>query len=321
MTQKHIVLTGATGNTGRVVAEELSRRGVPFVAMTRSAKHVATLEACGIRTVFGDFDDPASLVEALKGAEKAYLVCTPDHTLVRRETAFLQAAKVAGVRHVVKCSAYMAGLDAETQNLRSHGAIERELRGSGLDYTILRPHAFMQTFTLMVWDMVQKADIVSFPGGDGAMPYVDVRDVAQVAVKALTEPGHEGKTYDLTGPEALTFHDLAAILGRVLGRPITYVPGKEGAFDLTMRLMGVTATPREHVFKIARMVREHRLDRVHSTLSDLGIEPTTYERFVRDLLAGKTGGGNSFVPPSAPVARALSAVMPVMMRLAVRLAA
>ena len=203
--KQHIVLTGATGNTGQVIAEELKQRGVPFVAMARSEKNRSKLAASGIEVVPGDFDDPPSMVRALEGAEKAYLVCTPDYMLVPRDTAFI-AAKQAGIRHIVKCSAYLAGIDAETENLCSHGIIERALINSGLDYTIIRPHGFMQTITLMSWDMLQKARVISFPGGDGSLPLVDEWDVAEVGVKALTEPGHTGKIYGVTGPESLTFY-------------------------------------------------------------------------------------------------------------------
>ena len=120
-----ILLTGATGNTGRAIAEQLTKRGVPFVAMVRSDGRRRELEALGMTTIHGDFDDPESLERALAGIEKAYLVCTPDEHLIPREGAFIRAAASAGVRLVVKCSAYLAALDGPTQNLRSHGEIER----------------------------------------------------------------------------------------------------------------------------------------------------------------------------------------------------
>lgn len=315
-----IVLTGATGNTGRLIADALLERGVAFVAMARSERRREELRARGISAVHGDFDDPPSLAPALEGAEKAYLVCTPDEHLVRRETAFVEAAREAGVRHLVKCSAYMAAVDAESQNLRSHGVIEEAIRGSGMDFTVLRPHGFMQTFTLMGWDMLQKSGVISFPAGDGGLPLVDVRDVAAVAVKALTEPGHEGRVYDLTGPAVLTFWEQARVLGRVLERPIHYLPGSDAALDLVMRLMGTTETPRDHVRVVSKMIREHRFDRVHPDLEELGISPTTYEEFLRDLVAGRTGGGNSFQPPDTLLLRAVGTVMPALMRWRIRLA-
>jgi uncharacterized protein YbjT (DUF2867 family) len=96
--KNHIVLTGATGNTGQVIAQELKRRGVPFTAMARSGKNRARLLSAGIEAVHGDFDDPASMVRALEGAEKAYLCCTPDHLLGPRETAFIRPSPSAGTQ-------------------------------------------------------------------------------------------------------------------------------------------------------------------------------------------------------------------------------
>jgi uncharacterized protein YbjT (DUF2867 family) len=314
-----VLLTGATGNTGRVIAEQLAARGVPFVAMARSDRRRHELEALGIATVHGDFDDPEHLERALAGIESAYLVCTPDEHLIAREGAFIRAAASAGVRRVVKCSAYLAAVDGPSQNLRSHGEIERMLVESGLEYTILRPHGFMQTFTLFNWNLIEKAGAVSLPAGDGGIPLVDVRDVAAVAVMALTEPGHAGKAYDLTGPEVLTMARQAEILQAVLGRPITYVPGNERGLELMSRLLGVSPVPTEHVIEVFRMWREHEFETTTPTLRELGITPTTYEEFVRDLVAGRTGGGNSFQPPNTRLAALLDYVMPLAMRLYLRL--
>lgn len=320
-TSERILLTGATGNTGQVIAEELTRRGVPFVAMARGERRRSELSARGVQVVAGDFDDPASLDRALQGVTRAYLVCTPDEGLVPRETAFIAAAKRAGVRHVVKCSAYLAGDDGPSMNLKAHGQIERTLRESGLAYTIIRPHGFMQTFTLFSWDLIQKAGVLTGPYGDGAMPLVDVRDVAAVALKALTEPGHEGKEYDVTGPQALTFDQVAEILTRVLGKRVVYLRGTDDEMEMVGKLLGVPEVPREHVQKISKLVREHGAERVHDTLAQLGITPTTYEQFIRDYVAGKTTGGNSFTPPDTLVVRVVMGLAPWIMRLRVWLGA
>ncbi len=313
--QPYIVLTGATGNTGQVIAAELKQRGVPFVAMVHSEARRAQLAVLRVPSVVGDFDDAASLECALEGAEKAYLVCTPDEKLIPRETAFIRAAQKVGVRHIVKCSAYWAATDSESPNLRAHGHIEKMLIDSGMAYTIIRPHGYMQTFTSFVWDTVQRAGVISLPGGDGKMPMVDVRDVAAVAVKALTEPGHEGKIYDVTGPEAFDYYHMAAALERALGFPVTYLPGGESSLKMVMSVMGVPPAPTEHVVKIFRMQREYKLERVHTTLQELGIQPITYEQFVHDLVAGCTGGGSSFQPPDTFKVKLFNAMMPFMMRL------
>jgi uncharacterized protein YbjT (DUF2867 family) len=314
------LLTGATGNSGRVIAEHLQRRGLPFVAMVRSPARRREVEALGMRAVMGDFDDPPSLDRALAGVESAYLVCTPDEKIIAREIAFIHAAKRVGVRYIVKCSALLASHDGPSQNLRSHAIVEQALLDSGLDYTILRPTGFMQTFTLFGWSMINKAGAISLPAGDGGMSLIDVRDLAAAAVLALTEPGHIGKIYDLTGAEVLTMYDIAATLERVLGRPVTYLPGTERSMDLLMRVLGVPPTPAEHVREVFRLQREHKLELLSPALQELGIRPTSYEEFARDLVAGRTGGGNSFEPPQTAVVKLLDTLMPLAMRayLAVR---
>ncbi len=317
MDKPNLLLTGVGGNTGRVIAEELLARNIPFRAMTHRPRHLVDFRAQGMHAVFGDFDAPNSLLEALEGVEKAYLVCTPDEKLVQRETAFIAAAKQAGVRHVVMCSAYLSGENAETQNLRSHGVIEKALKESGMTYTILRPVGFMQTFTMFLWDMVQKAHVISMPTGDGGMAFIDVRNVGQVGLKALLEPGHENKIYDLTGPESLSMHQLAEILSRVLGREIIYLPSEEKELMRVMSVLGVPKTPAEHVLKIFRMQREKRLEMVLPTLQELGIEPITYQQFAEDYVAGRTSGGNSFPVPDTLTIRIFNFIGVLLMRIRV----
>lgn len=314
-----IVVTGPTGNTGQVVAKALVERGLDVVGMVRSDANEAKLRALGVPAVRGDFSDPASLDRALEGAEKAYLVSTPDEGLVPHETAFIAAAARAGVKHVVKCSAYDARPDSPSPNLRFHAEIERALQESGLAWTVVRPHGFMQTFTLLAWDLITKAGAISFPHGDGAIPLVDVRDVGAVIVKALTEPGHEGRVYDVTGPEAITGERQAEILSRVLGKKVTYLPGSDRELAMLLSFLGAKGAPREHALVVGRMVRAHELERVHPTLEELGLTPTTYESFVRDVVSGSTGGGNSFQPPDTTLFRLMSRVMPLVFRARVRL--
>ena len=320
MNNPSLLLTGIRGNTGRVIAEELLARNIPFRAMTHSRRYLAEYQSRGMHGVFGDFDAPESLGRALEGVEKAYLVCTPDEKLVRRETAFIAAAKKAGVKHVVMCSAFMSGENAPTQNLRSHGVIEKALVESGITYTIIRPIGFMQTFTMFLWDMVEKADVISMPTGDGGMAYVDVRNVAQVGIKALLEPGHENKTYDLTGPQSLSNYDLAEILSGVLGREIICLPGNEKDLLGVMAVLGVPETPTEHVVKIFRLQREKKIEMVLPTLQELGIRPIPYREFAEDYVAGRTTGGNSFAVPDTLGIRAFNFIGVQLMRLRVALA-
>lgn len=301
-----ILLTGATGNTGGQVAALLKAAGVPFVVMARSEKARAKLAGLGYETVHGDFDRRDSLDAALsRGFTRAYVVCTPDERMIPRECNFIDAARAAGVKRVVKLSAFLAGPEAPTINLRSHGQIERRLMDSGMEWTIVRPHGFMQTFVLFSLDFVRGAGLYLHPAGDGAMPLVDVRDVAAVGVKALTEDGHHGQEYNVTGPESLTYKAQAQILARAFGRPVTYVAGGERGFVAVMKMLGVAPQSIEHASIIMRMCREHRIDQKTDTLQRLGIVPRTFAQFADDLVAGRTGGGNSFEPPDSPLVKAM----------------
>ena len=267
----------------------------------------------------GDFDDPPSLAAALAGVEVAYLVCTPDARMMSREVGFIRAARRAGVRHIVKCSAFGADLLGPSQILRAHATIEAELAQSGLSYTVVRPHGFMQTFTLLSRPMIEKAGAISLPGGDGGIPLIDLRDVAEVVIRALTEDGHDKQIYDVTGPEILSLHAQAEVLSNELGRPIHYIPGHEWQLVMMMRLLGVPPYTSEHALVVFDLQRRGLWELTTTTLHDLGIKPRTYSEFVSDLFAGRTGGGSSFEPPRSSLNTLIDAVMPPAMKLYLRM--
>lgn len=295
-----ILLTGATGNTGREIVRLLGSRGVPFRCMVRRDAAKDELERGGLTTVYGDFDQPESLEPALAGATAAYLVCTPDAGLVERESRFIEAAKAAGVGHVVKLSALLASKEAPTPNLRFHAQVEEKLVGSGVPYTLLRPNGFMQTLYFMSQAMIEAQGMMPCPAGQGSGSFVDLRDVAAAAVEVLTGSGHEGRAYDITGPEAVSFSRIAEILTGALGRPVAYVDLPEEEMAGAMAQLGVPGPAIEHVVGMFRWVREGRLAFTTGALLDLGVEATTYEQFAADLAAGKTGAATSFEPPGMP---------------------
>jgi len=288
-----ILVTGATGNTGRLVIEGLAARGVPFRAMTRSETKRQALAAKGVPAVLGDFGAPDTLRAALEGVDTAYLVCTPDERLSTSERAFIAAAKAAGAKKLVKCGAHSAGHDSGSPNLRMHAVVEDALRASGMTYTILRPHFFMQTYFWMTAPLVMQQGIMSYPAGDGPIPLIDVRDVGDIALKALLDPGFEDQAYDLTGPAALTPAHMAASLSRALGRPIPYVEAPEAALEGAMLQMGVPDAPRNHVLWCFREQRAQSFDYVSKGHDAFGITLRTYDDFAADLAAGKTGTATS----------------------------
>ena len=215
-----ILVTGATGITGSEVVRQLAATGVPVRAFVRDAGKAARLP--GVEIAVGDLDRPETLVRALDGVDRLFLLTPVDPRQVEQQGHAVDAAQRAGVHHVVKLSVLGAGLDASQSIARWHGQTEKQIEKSGMAWTHLRPHYFMQN-TLGFAPSIAARGALHAPMRDGRIGLVDTRDIAAVAACVLTQSGHEGKVYEITGPEALSFHDIAARIGEVTGRSITYV--------------------------------------------------------------------------------------------------
>jgi uncharacterized protein YbjT (DUF2867 family) len=211
-----ILITGATGMIGGEIAHQLQQRGEPIRVLVRDAtKFLWASKAVDI--TIGDFATIESLDAALNGVERLFLASfdRPDQPSLQRNV--LTAAKRQGVRHVVRMSTMAVHEKPHIPIFAWHSVSERQLEESGLAFTHLRPSWVMQNFFSFV-----AGDKIRLPSGDGRVGFVDARDIAAVAVEALTGPGHEGKAYELTGPEALSHSDVADRLSVAVGRPISY---------------------------------------------------------------------------------------------------
>ena len=218
-----ILVTGATGTNGTALVQRLASRGVPVRAMVRSKEKAEKAAApAGVEVVAADFDDSAAVERALRGVEKAFLLTPSTERAEARQRAFVNAARRAGLKHLVKLSQFAADAASPVRFLRYHAAVERAIVESGIAYTFLRPNLFMQG--LLGLRASIKSDGVFFAAaGDAKVSVVDVRDIAAAAAAALTGSGHEGRTYTLTGPEALTHAEMAAALSGAVGRSIAFV--------------------------------------------------------------------------------------------------
>ncbi|GAA5175445.1 NAD(P)H-binding protein [Niveibacterium umoris] len=220
---KPILVTGATGTTGAEVVRQLAARGVPVRALVRDPAKAGALAALpGVTLVQADLAKPETLAAALDGVERAYLVTSPDPAQVALHSAFFKAAKAAGVKHIVRHSGLGADVNSPISLGRWHGESERELEASGIAWTHLQPHLFMQFFHNHAAS-IRDQGVFYAPLADAAVSMVDVRDIAAAAVVALTEPGHEGQRYAITGPAAVSFAEAAATLSAALGKPVQYV--------------------------------------------------------------------------------------------------
>ena len=236
-----ILITGATGNIGRELTSLLARRGIPFRAMVRNPdKEKALTSLPGVDIVAGDFNDPATIASALDGIERAFLLTPSSERAETQQLRFVEQARKAGVRHLVKLSQLSADVHSPVRFLRYHAVVEQAIRDSGLDFTFLRPNLFMQGLLSFRHTIARSGQFYA-PIGKAAVSVVDVRDIAAVAAAALTEAGHAGQTYTLTGPAALTHTAMADMLSTALDRPVTFVDITPEQMRATLEQIGFPA--------------------------------------------------------------------------------
>lgn len=235
-----ILITGSTGKIGQHLIDALQAKGVAFKALARSEASAAALAAKNVVVVRGDLTDPVSFKAALAGVDTLFLLSSSADPYVQEAPA-LAISKAAGVKKIVKLSVNGASADASNPFLRGHGRVERLLEESGLAWTFLRPSFFMQNWVVYNAPGIAAGQPVYANAGEGRMGMIDTRDIADVAVVTLTEPGHEGRIYDLTGPEPLSYAQVTAKLSALLGREVAYVPVPDQAAYQAIQGMGMPA--------------------------------------------------------------------------------
>jgi uncharacterized protein YbjT (DUF2867 family) len=234
-----ILVTGATGNTGSaLLQQQLGKRAAAVRAMVRSSKDAARLPNTSAKVVLGNFDDPRSLEAALEGVTRAYLVTPSSPDAEAQQVRFAELAAAAGVGRLVKLSQFAADEASPVRFLRYHAAVERRIREIGVGFTFLRPNLYFQGLLAFQPIIAAQGHFVA-PIGDARVSAVDVRDIAAVATTALTEEGHDGKTYTITGPAAITHTEMASALSKAIGRPVAFIDVPPDAFAGALKGAGV----------------------------------------------------------------------------------
>jgi uncharacterized protein YbjT (DUF2867 family) len=228
-----VLVTGATGSTGSALLELPVSRGVGVRAMVRRERDATRMAATGVETVVADFDDEAASGKALQGVDRVYLVTPSSERAEDQQRRFVELAAATGVQQVVKLSQLGADESSPVRFLRWHAAVERRIRELGVGYTFLRPNLFFQGLFAFAGTIAAEGRFFA-PIGDARVSAVDVRDVAGVAAAALTEPGHVGQTYTITGPAAITHSDIAEALSAATGREIEFVDVAPEAFRASL---------------------------------------------------------------------------------------
>jgi uncharacterized protein YbjT (DUF2867 family) len=287
-----ILVTGATGTVGRHLVRELAAAGAPTRALVHTPDSVGALREVGVETAVAAFEDRDSLRNALSGVERLYLLSPPGAgSMVELQLHVVDAARATGVRQIVKQSSIAADEPSEASIVVAHRRVEEAIERSGIAWTHLRPNWFMQN------ELGQAATIASdgvFYAPDVTqVAMIDARDVAAVAAQVLTSDGHEGKAYVLTGPEALSYADLAAAYTRVLVREVRW---QEVSLEQARGSMAESGLPDELALGFTEILRRYRdggvTRRVSPAVRGLtGRAPRSFEDFLRDHLGAYASGG------------------------------
>jgi uncharacterized protein YbjT (DUF2867 family) len=239
------------------------------------------------RKQFGDeialvpfaFEDKRLFADALEDVEKVFLLPPLMANQVEGTNAFVDAAQSAGVQHIVKLSAI--GVETETFTAGDwHAANERHIQNSGLAFTFLRPNSFMQNF---INYFPPRDGVIYLPWGNGKASFVDARDIATVAARALTHEAHKNKIYTLTGPAALSIDEIACTLSQVAGREIKYVDVPESAARDAMLNAGIAEWQVDLLMELHAINKQSRWSTITSDVHDVtGKPPIDFREFARD---------------------------------------
>src|SRR5262245_13075714 len=291
-----ICVTGARGTLSSEIIKRLEGHKIPFRGAYFSEKAAGIARARGIEAVTIDYNLPATLRAAFQGCETVFLLGPNALNQTELELNAVDAATAAGVRHIVKQS--VMGAAEEAYSLaKIHRPVEKAIEKSGMAWTFLRPNSFMQNAVTFMAPTIRAEGVFYSASGEARISHIDVRDIAAVAVIALTTGGHKGQIYTLTGPEALTYDEMADELSKALGRDIRHVSLTAVDLKGAMLAEGMQEAIADRMLDLERYFRENRASTITDDLKRvIGREPRRFADYVRDTAA--TGVWNAEVASS-----------------------
>ena len=283
MSDAKILVTGATGNTGRAIVAALADAGVRLRALARNPETAALPASPNVEIVKGDLDHRDSLVAAMRGIRAAYLNVLPGPHALDQVDNFIAAARQAGVSHIVKLSGMNASPQSRSAIIRLHAEGDRRVAASGLTYSILQANSFFQNILAQIHGI--RADGRFYlPLGDAHQSLIDVADIAAVAAARLRDEHAESGIFNLSGPQSLTFSDVAAELGKALGRDVAYVPISSEAFRASLLDAGLPEAVATNVAELFDVFAEGSYAAVSGDVEKvLGRPPRPYAAFAAEL--------------------------------------
>ena len=280
-----ILVTGATGNIGKPLTERLVSAGHKVRVVARDVGKAAAALGAAVHVVAGDLTRPETLPPALEGVERAFFMSGAGPELSSIGAAFFDAARTAGVKHVVALSSGTVNFEVSTAIGRWHLEMEEKLKATKLLWTMLRPGNFASN-TVRWAHMIRTQGSVFAPMGDGKSAPIDPRDIAAVAFHALTEEGHDGKAYTLTGSLPVSTREQVATLAKLLGKEIRFVEVPEAGARAGMIGSGMPEMMADAILELIRAGAGRDGSLKTDTVRDVtGREARTFEDWARDHAA------------------------------------
>ncbi len=272
-----ILVTGATGTVGSELVRQLVDDGQPVRVFVRDPRKVAGV-AGRVEVAVGDLERPETVHAAMDGVRAVFLVTFEKS----QDIHVIEAARQAGVEHIVKLS---TGEASQAAIAIGKWAREREIliERSGIAWTFLRPDMFMSNSIDWWAATIKTQSAVYFPGGKGKAAPIDPRDIAAVAAKTLTQPGHEGCAYQLTGPAQLSIEEMVQTIARVVGKPIQYTNIPPLAAGLWMLRSGMSLKLVAALLELMGTLRRGDVSPLTDTVERVtGRPPRTFEAWCQE---------------------------------------
>jgi uncharacterized protein YbjT (DUF2867 family) len=287
--QESILVTGASGNIGSQVVKQLlsDAPDVSIKAAAHSSQNVKKVKSdARVKVIQIDYNEPETVRGALNDVDKLFLL-TPDvPNAADLASNVVIEAKKAGIRQIVKQSVMGADLEADVGTMRLHRQVEKFIEQSGIPFTFLRPNEFMQNFVNFHSPSIKGNNAFYIPLEDAKVSLVDVRDIAAVAVKSLIdEDKHKNKTYLITGPEALSYHQVAEILSNATGRKINYVNISDEEARAAMKEIGMSDWLINTVSELYDYFRKGKASEISPAVKEVtGKKPISFSQFANDYV-------------------------------------
>jgi uncharacterized protein YbjT (DUF2867 family) len=281
-----ILITGATGTVGSEVVKQLSAKGENIIvkAAARSATDNTFENLNRVQVVQLDYDKPDSLAVALKGVDKLFLLTPFQSNMVDLTSNLVSEAKKAEVKYIAKQSVMGADAEPGITPGRLHRQAEKIIEESGIPFTFLRPNFFMQNFVNYYSNLIRSQGAFYIPAGDAKVSFVDVRDIAAVAVKSLINDNQQkGRTYNITGGEALSYGQAAEILSKAVGKKINYVNVTDQDARNGMKDMSMDEWTIKSMIELFEITRAGYVSEISPIVEQVtGNKPITFSQFAND---------------------------------------